>query len=729
MAHNKVIKTVIVLTFFIVFLWASNNLIYNIKNVDRDGDGLNDSIEASIGSNSFNTDTDDDGLNDFDECFYWMNRSKKEISSDFYNFWSEYWNETFGKVLTYEMLKDNLLPTGDLDNDNLSNICDSDADNDGISDGEEILLNLDPALPEGDSPPGGNNNNDEDGNSGGGGGGGGSSSEQDDLSKTEMYIISIFPEDIYKKDIFYVEGYVISENLSGLYNSTAEIFVNKTKKEEGDFAGRGKLDENGYFNISCNVPDDSEVGSNHIVGHFLGNEENAESWSDPLVNIYSDTKLELDMLDSFELGYPIEVQGKLVDSADKPLYNKNIEIYWGGENIGKTITNQKGEFIFNYSYEKIGSYQITILFEGEAYLNSSNDSKLIYVKDMGTYLEGFFSKNKTKREGKITFEGELFSGKNLPIRNAEIKIYYEEEKIHTVTTSSNGTFIYRFTIPKNTSLGKKNVRFSFPGNKTYGGTDFEGNITVKSDTILSLDELEKEKYERNETLIISGILTDNYNEPLDNVSISLLIDNNITKVYTNKEGKFELRHRIAISSSYGKHSIIAIFEGLNYYLSSEDAINYEIIELGLIDNNILIILIVVISLGIGGVTLPLLKKQQDVKKNKFSLKEIAIQSINKLRNAKDFRKAILECYSDMCEWLGASGLKKDLDKTPREFASDIKKELNVSDECLINLTKIFEKACYSDYEIDIQERDKTIDCLDEILSSLTDKTLTSDSEE
>lgn len=723
MAHQKLTKTIIVLTLFIIFIWASNSLIYNIKNVDRDGDGLSDNIEALIGTNSFNTDTDSDGINDFDEFYYWMNRSKGEINSDFYNFWAEYYNETFNISLTYEMLREKLLPTGDLDGNGLSNICDPDSDGDGILDGQEVLLGLDPALPEGDNPPGGDNDDDSSGNGGGGGGG------SDDLIKTEIYIISISPTDIYKKNSFYVEGYVISENQTGLYNTTVEIFLNKTKEENGSFAGSGKLDENGYFNISCDVPDDAEVGSNHVLGHFLGNNESAGSWTDPLVNIYSNTKIEFDMLESFGVDSTIKIKGFLLDSGDKALYNKNIEIYWEGENIGNTLTNQKGEFVLNYSYDTIGSYKISALFEGEKYLNSSNKSRLINIKDMGTYLDIFISENKTKRENTIIFEGGLFSSKNLPIQDAEIDIYYNKEKISNKTTSYNGTFEDIFIIPKDTSLGKKDIRFFFNGSKIYGATDFEENIIVQSDTILSLNDLEKETYERNETLLISGVLTDNYNKPIKNASIAITLDNNITYVNTDKDGIFKLRHRISTSSSYGMYLIIANFTRMGYYLSSKDSTSYEVIEAGLIDNNILIILIVVISLGIGGVALSLLKKQQDVKKESASLKEIAIQSINKLRSAKDFRKAILDCYSDMCEWLGASGLKKDADKTPREFASDIKKELNVSDDCLINLTKIFEKACYSDYEIDIQERDKTIDCLDEILSSITDKTLISDLEE
>jgi len=721
-AHKKIIKTIVVLFIFLLFLWASSNLVYNLKNVDRDEDQLNDETEALIGTDSLDPDTDNDGMDDFNEFCYWMERSEENISSEFYDFWADYWNETFGITLTYELIKANLLPIGDIDHDNLSNICDIDSDNDERFDYNEILDNSDPALPdEGNSS---NINPNPNPNNGGGGGGG-----ADDLSKTETHISSIFPEDIDKKDSFYVEGYVIGVNQTDLYNLTIEIFINKTKDSNGSFAGSGNVDINGYYNISCIVSDDVEPGSNHIVAHFLGDDENAGSWSDPIVNIYSDTKLELDMLDYVGMNYSFEIKGLLTDPTDLPLNNKTIKIYWEESYIGSTLTNTEGEFILNYTYDELGSYKVDALFEEEEYLNSSNDSKIISVKDFGAYLDVFLSEQTIKREEILTIQATLFSSLDIPIQNAEIKIYYDLEEVSTKTTDSNGTLEEKITIPAESPLGQVVIRLFFIGSDLYGGTNFEEYVTIQSDTFLLFDSLEKETYEINETILISGTLTDNYNEPIKNASIIIFLDENDTFFNTDDRGRFELNYKLTNNLSYGVHYINAIFPGLGYYLSSQDSTSFEIIEEGLLNNNILIIIIIVTLLGIGGVILSLFKKQQEIKRDNISLKEVALKSIDKLRNEEDFRKAILECYSDMCKWLDESGLKKDVDKTPREFASDIKKGLNVSDECLISLTKIFEKACYSDYQIDVQERDKTIECLDEILTNLTDNIRTSEVEE
>jgi len=702
---------------FLLFLWASNSLIYNLKNVDRDGDQLNDNMEALIGSDPLDVDTDDDGMNDYYECYYWINRSEGEITPDFFNYWANYWNETFNIILTYDLLRTHLLPTGDVDQDNLSNIRDIDSDGDGAFDYPEILSDRDPALPD-DSNSSNNNQNNNGGGGGGGSGGGGGGAG--DLDPTEIHIVTVFPKDIYKNNTFYVDGYVIGQNQQDLFNLTVEVFVNKTKDSNGSFAGRGTIDNNGYFNISCIVPEDVEVGSNHIVGHFLGDDENSESWSDPTVNIYSDTKLKLDMLNSVGMNYPFEIKGYLTDTGDIPIDNEIIEIFWDNIFIGNTTTNSEGKFVLDYIYNQLGRYQIDAFFEGSKYLNNSNDSKIIKVKDFGTYLNVSLSKNTIKREEKLNIKGALFSSNNIPIPDAELKIYYNSEEVSTKDTQTNGSFEDEITIPADSPLGEVYLNVIFAGSELYGAADFQEIIIVRSDTIISLDPLEKETYQRNETIIISGILTDNYDKPIKNTTLTIVLDDNITYLDTDNQGKFDRDYKIPITIAYGIHYITVNFSGLDYYLSSEKTTTYEVVEGGLLNNNILIIIFIVILLGIGGVILSLLKKQQDVKVDKISLKEVALKSISKLRNENDMRKAILECYSDMCKWLDASGLKKDIDKTPREFAADIKKELDVSDECLVSLTKIFEKACYSNYEIDIQERDKTIECLDEILTSLTD---------
>jgi len=109
----------------VLSLVALSTLITSLQVVDRDGDGLRDSLEQQVHTNPLNTDSDNDAFPDGAEYAYWLNRSAKEHRAD-------------------------LAPTGDVDGDGLPNILDYDSDNDGLSDGRELELGTDPANPDTD---------------------------------------------------------------------------------------------------------------------------------------------------------------------------------------------------------------------------------------------------------------------------------------------------------------------------------------------------------------------------------------------------------------------------------------------------------------------------------------------------------------------------------------------------------------------------------------------------
>ena len=126
---------------------------------------------------------------------------------------------------------------------------------------------------------------------------------------------------------------------TGIPDMIVEIYVNKTKKSLGDFAGYGKTNSNGYFNIESAVPAKSEPGVNQILAHAKRNAIYDESWSDPTIEIYSDTTLLLDMVDSVGLGYSLNIAGLLIDEGDLPVSGKTITIRWENTEIGTTTTN------------------------------------------------------------------------------------------------------------------------------------------------------------------------------------------------------------------------------------------------------------------------------------------------------------------------------------------------------------------------------------------------------
>lgn len=121
---------------------------------DTDGDGLPDDVEKSIGSNENNVDTDDDGLDDYFELLV-LGTSPVDVDTD-KNGVSDYDEDADNDGLTngeeYEL--GTFVWERDTDDDNLcdgdevkvynTDPFDEDTDKDGVLDGEEPSLGLDP---------------------------------------------------------------------------------------------------------------------------------------------------------------------------------------------------------------------------------------------------------------------------------------------------------------------------------------------------------------------------------------------------------------------------------------------------------------------------------------------------------------------------------------------------------------------------------------------------------
>ncbi|MGA1873724.1 MAG: transglutaminase domain-containing protein, partial [Thermoplasmatota archaeon] len=126
-----------------------------IPGIDTDGDGLKDIHEdvnldgrLSAGerfpTNPYDPDSDGDSLDDGDESELFMERAYNSSASP--NWVLRFYTEQ----KTYETAMSLLNPLGDIDRDGRVNILDPDSDGDGLLDGEEVAIGLDPLDPDSD---------------------------------------------------------------------------------------------------------------------------------------------------------------------------------------------------------------------------------------------------------------------------------------------------------------------------------------------------------------------------------------------------------------------------------------------------------------------------------------------------------------------------------------------------------------------------------------------------
>jgi transglutaminase-like putative cysteine protease len=111
---------------------------------DSDGDALMDDQELSMGLDPLNPDTDGDGIDDGAEYIYWSSRSvgdDVDVTS---------WHRSLHGDIGESQVRELLRPLSDMDADTAANILDRDSDDDGLADGKERELGLDPANPDTD---------------------------------------------------------------------------------------------------------------------------------------------------------------------------------------------------------------------------------------------------------------------------------------------------------------------------------------------------------------------------------------------------------------------------------------------------------------------------------------------------------------------------------------------------------------------------------------------------
>ncbi len=93
-------------------------------------------------------------------------------------------------------------------------------------------------------------------------------------------------------------------------------------------------------------------------------------------------------------------------------------------------------------------------------------------------------------------------------------------------------------------------------------------------------------------------------------------------------------------------------------------------------------------------------------------------TIQELELGGDVRTAILACFDRFCRLLGERGFRDQASLTPRELESLAVRGLRVPEESAEALTSLFEEARYSEHPLGESDRERAVESLRRIRSSL-----------
>jgi transglutaminase-like putative cysteine protease len=393
---------------------------------------------------------------------------------------------------------------------------------------------------------------------------------------------------------FTVQGLVTEFNGTGVNGLQVVVYLTQSKSEIGTICGQGETVNGGYFNISCHVDVDVQVGEYQIVAHNVGDVLYADSWSDPEITIMAETTLSLTFPSEVIMGRPFTVAGTLEETlSHQPIPNETIglgvqggpvTIYPGGlitVNFGwnasvqidteSLVTDSEGTFSLNLTCGTPGNFTVPLFFGGsETYLNSSASAAL---KILGITISP--TTNTTLiRSGSVSLTGRVLAG-DLPVDDEPLDVLAGgKEIVWREPTDSLGYF--NFTLPVwnlyssfgNQSLGPMVIEYD---DQTLPNVFAKQNVTIMARTWLMGAATQTLK--PTDTLNITGSLMDDVGQPMENMSVKLecafnKLGSSTFTGTTGTDGHFEYTGVLIPSRTSGILNYTVTFLGNDLYLPS-----------------------------------------------------------------------------------------------------------------------------------------------------------------
>jgi len=249
----------------------------------------------------------------------------------------------------------------------------------------------------------------------------------------------------------------------------------------------------------------------------------------------------------------------LKDMVGNPMHNAEItvtsDIFNDTDKNVKFYTDDNGQASFSLKNVSIGSYDISVHYNGDSFHKESDASSKIVIEKGGSQL--------TLKSNETVYG----SGDDLVV---QLKDYYGHPLSgYSVSVKLNGTKKYKTDENGQFNVSVKGlapdtylINMSFTGDELYNGTQNNTKFTVnKIGTQLDVNNI-KVDYDVDKNVTI--VLKDIYGNPLSNYSVS--VELNGTKKYkTDENGQFNVSVKGLVPNTY--HANIT-FAGNEFYAKS-----------------------------------------------------------------------------------------------------------------------------------------------------------------
>ena len=180
------------------------------------------------------------------------------------------------------------------------------------------------------------------------------------------------------------------------------------------------------------------------------------------------------------LGQTVTLFGNLTDRLDQPIGTAKLNVFVNGAFSGNLFTNSTGWFKTSAPVTTIGTYNVTIVYQGSATYNPSKQTQFLTVyPKMNTKVSFALSPNPAKVGQTVMMQGNLTDINNT-IGNAPLEVYLKVgagpwQYTATIYTNSSGGFSVSGKV---TSTGTYQIAVLYRGSYKYNLSYHIETLTV-----------------------------------------------------------------------------------------------------------------------------------------------------------------------------------------------------------------------------------------------------------
>jgi len=453
---------------------------------------------------------------------------------------------------------------------------------------------------------------------------------------------------------------------------------------------------------------------------LMGDEEGRIDENDALLERYNKTIRELMLkgeVSDFTIfgpdiahpGETINITGYFLDEGE-PIDNASISLFKDDDWVDSTDT-EDGRYRFNYTIGWDHELNETVFSARPENSDSENLTANITVKivrnpskiQLETDKEAYYDET-------IEIFGNFKTDANINLTDIQLNV----STTTTLFPEEDGSFNLTYE-SREFRWGKTNLTVEYPGNETISGTSEKVSIEVSIPTEIVDFEYSKELEEDalDEFFVKGRLINASSKQGLEGHNLTVFLDGEfVGEIETGEDGYFTFSLPEDRDLDVGRHTLSVSFEGPEKYRSLEsDDILIEVREKTMFWNSPFFLAIVLITLAVvsAGAYVVLRKEEtegkseEDVDEESFEFPspDVSIPTATSRDEVPTAYRDLLETLQDMGLITISSG------KTHREIEDEISDhpQLKQLEEDIKRVTKLFEKALFTDRSIQSNELD------------------------